>query len=132
MLKMIKPIDDTVLVEIEKIDEKTSGGLFLNKDHVEREQMEQTEGVLTAIGDFAFYDLIANEDNLLKIKRSKPIVPKVGDKVYFKRYSGILHYDNDNNKVYRVIYDKDIYATEGEQNFNLSYEELSECIHGKI
>jgi co-chaperonin GroES (HSP10) len=102
---MIKPIDDAVLVEIKKTEEKTSGGIVRPKTLIERDQMEETDGILVAIGDFAFYDLIANGKSY----------PQIGDRVYFKRHSGILHYDDPNNKVYRIIHDQDIYGTEEER-----------------
>jgi len=99
---MLKPVDDAVLVEIQKIEEKTAGGIYMSENVVDHKQMEQVEGTLVAVGDFAFFDLIANNKSY----------PKIGDKVFFKRHSGILHYDDKNNKVYRIIHDQDIYACE--------------------
>jgi len=106
---MIKPIDDTVLIQVKKIDEKTASGIVIPEALVERKQMEEITGTVVAVGDLAFYDLIANG-------KSYPIV---GDKVFFKRHSGILHYDEkDKTKVYRIINDQDIYATEVEEKID--------------
>lgn len=95
------PVDDCVVVEIEKI-ETESNGLALPEAYVEKKQMSIVDGILAGIGDLAFYDLIKYEKQH----------PQIGDKVFFKRYSGILHSDKENNREFRVIRDQDIYAFE--------------------
>jgi co-chaperonin GroES (HSP10) len=100
--KDLVPVDKTVIIEIKKIEEKTEGGIFLTNSIVEKDQMLITEGIITAIGDYAFYDL----------KKVGFSHPKIGDKVFFKKYSGILHSDKETGKEYRLIQDSDIYALE--------------------
>lgn len=95
------PVDDCVVVEIEKI-EKERNGLALPEGYVEKQQMLIVEGILVGVGDLAFYDLDKYEKDY----------PKVGDKVYFKKYSGILHSNKENDREFRVIRDQDIYAFE--------------------
>ena len=96
-----------ILIEIKKIEKKTDSGIYISESLIERNQMSEVEGTLVACGDFAFYDLIVNNK----------FYPKIGDKVYFKRHSGILHYGDD-DKVYRIINDQDIYASKEEEKLN--------------
>lgn len=96
----LKPIDTTVAVEIEKINDKSSGGIVLAEDYITKQQMNITEGILAAVGDFAFMEI------------QQGFYPRVGDKVYFKKFSGILHTDKETGKEYRLIADTDIYAVE--------------------
>jgi len=96
----IEPIDDTVVVEVKKIEGKTAGGILLTKSITDKDQMFEDEGTLVAYGPLAFYTLSANNAE----------VPKLGSKVYFKRHSGIVHDNENKTKVYRCILDKDIYV----------------------
>lgn len=98
-MKLI-PIDTTLIVEIEKVEQKSKGGIQLPGEYIDKEQMSITEGVVVALGDFAFYEI--NEGK----------TPKMGDKVYFKRHSGIMHSDKETGKEYRIIHDQDVYAME--------------------
>jgi co-chaperonin GroES (HSP10) len=96
----IEPIDDTVIVEVRKIEEKTKGGILLTKSVIDKDQMFEDEGILVAYGPLAFYTLSANNAE----------VPQLGSKVYFKKHSGIVHDNENKTKVYRCILDKDIYV----------------------
>lgn len=99
------PVDDCVVVEIEKI-EKEINGIALPEGYGERKQMGVCEGILIKLGSLAFYDLIENDKEY----------PEPGNKVYFKRYSGILHTDKKSGREFKVIRDQDIYAFEGVNN----------------
>ena len=99
-IKLI-PVDDCVIVEIEKITEM-QGGIYLPPEVTEKRQMMIVEGILVKAGDFAFFDLINNGKEY----------PQVGNKVYFKRYSGILHTDEETQREFRIIQDQDIYCFE--------------------
>lgn len=101
MLKF-KPVGDYVLVEIEGMPKVSAGGIELPEEFRDRKLMEITEGVLVAAGPFAYEDL----------KESGKAHPKVGNTVYFKRYSGILKTDEETDKEYRAINDTDIYLCE--------------------
>jgi co-chaperonin GroES (HSP10) len=96
----IIPIDSAVVVEIKKIEEKTAGGLIITKTTAERDQQYVDEGVLVAIGDLAFFE----------VRNNGGIAPNIGDMVYFKKHSGILHENADKTKIYRIIQDIDVYA----------------------
>ena len=116
--KLIKPIDDTVLVELKTIGEKYDNSQLCRPiSAIDRDQMLETTGILVALGDYAFYSLKVNEQYVLDTKGTKATIPKIGDRVFFKSYSGILHYGDD-GKVYRLMNDKDIYGTKEEQTLN--------------
>jgi co-chaperonin GroES (HSP10) len=92
------------VVEIEKVGETyKDSSIVLPEDIQRRDQMSITEGIVAAIGDCAF----------LEIKNAgAKALPMIGDKVYFKKFSGILHSDKESGKEYRLIQDIDIYALE--------------------
>lgn len=101
------PLDTAVVVKIEKSKDTTKSGIALPENMVERSQQLVTEGVLYSIGDFAFNELLLNNKK----------VPKIGDKVFFKKFSGILHDPKKNDDfIYRIINDIDIYAFEEVEN----------------
>lgn len=95
------PVDDCVIVRLEKVSEKSEGGIYLTEEMVDRDQMNVTEGILESVGPFAYHDLKVNELDY----------PKVGCKVYFKRHSGIIN-TNEDDEVRRFIHDQDIYTYE--------------------
>lgn len=94
------PLDTALIIEIEKVQKVSSGGINLPESLVDLEQTRITEGILVKVGDMAYSEL--NELN--------KIYPKIGDKVFFKKYSGILYYDEKSDKQYRIIQDQDIYS----------------------
>ncbi len=100
-LKMV-PLDTAVIVNVKKIQEKTACGIELPSSMTVKEQLAQTKGTVAAIGDMAFEEL----RNLNKL------VPEAGDIVYFKKYSGICWYDEEDDKEYKIINDQDIYSFE--------------------
>lgn len=76
----IKPFDHIVVVQIEKVEEVSKGGIFLDaaKKTIDSEQLNMTEGILVAIGINA-YDYLP-----------KDVRPTLGMHVLFKKYCGIL------------------------------------------
>lgn len=84
----IKPMDDRVLVEFEKEEEKTPSGIIIPDTAKEKPRM----GVVAAVG--------TDEDLQEKIK--------VGNKVLFAKYSGEdIEFDG---KEYKIIQRSDILA----------------------
>ncbi len=63
----IKPIGDRVLVRMEEVEEKTSGGIFIPQTAQEKTQM----GVVEAVGD---------DKDVIKVAK--------GDKVMYDKYAG--------------------------------------------
>lgn len=99
------PYDNCIIIEIEKVEETTAGGIYLSRDMVDRDQMSITQGYLAKVGDFAFYDTIQNNKKY----------PKVGDLIFFKRHSGIFQFEekfdpeSGLDRVFVTIRDEDIY-----------------------
>lgn len=94
----INPAGHRVLVLPREVMEKTESGIILaTEGQREREQMSNTTGIVVAMGDTCFDDMA---------------VPwcKVGDKVAFAKYSGLLYTGRDGIK-YRMFNDGDIVAT---------------------
>ena len=94
----INPVGWRVLVAPKEIAEKSAGGIILNTDTSrERENMANTTGVVVAVGDGCY---------------SSMPVPwcKVGDKVSFAKYAGLLYKGKD-GKPYRMINDEDVTGT---------------------
>jgi len=63
----IKPIGDRVLVRMEEVEEKTSGGIFIPQTAQEKTQV----GVVEAVGD---------DKDVIKVAK--------GDKVMYDKYAG--------------------------------------------
>lgn len=94
---MIKVLGNRVLILPDPIPEKTSGGIFRPDTTVEHEKYHVVMGTIKAIGDYAwqgFFD-------------SKPWA-KVGDRVVYAKYGGMIV--EDNKIQYRLLNDEDIMA----------------------
>ena len=91
----INPIGWRVLIKPQEVREVSQGGIILSTDKgKEREQMANTTGIVIAMGDQCY----ADEPN--------PWC-KVGDKVIFAKYAGLMYLGRDSN-AYRMINDKDV------------------------
>jgi len=97
----IEPVQFSVLIEVDEIEDKSAGGIFLPQHSIDREQMGHDRGKLIAKSDMAFEDWSGT-------------TPQVGDKVIFKKYAGtvIQQRGQDRSVVgkYRLCNDKDICA----------------------
>lgn len=96
----IEPVQFSVLINVEEIDEMSSGGLWLAPEAHEREQMGHDRGILIDKSDMAFSDWNGQK-------------PQVGDKVIFKKFAGTVIQHRDEKKIigkYRLCNDKDIFA----------------------
>ena len=90
------PLDDKVLILPDIASSRTSGGVELPPEMVERATMASETGVIVAVGDGAF---IWNSDRTAKWTGRRP---QSGDRVYMQRYAGqLLH--GDDGLQYRVM-----------------------------
>jgi len=91
---MIVPIGDKVLVEIEKAEEMTKGGIIL-PDLV---QEEKTVGTILAVGN----------GRVLENGTIQPVRLEVGSRVIFGKFAGeeVIH----EGKKYRVVKELEILA----------------------
>lgn len=93
-----RPIRCHCIVRINKIEEKTEGGILLIDDYKGKEAMAKEEGEILSFGE----DMFPDSD-----PKNKPNV-KVGDIVAFARYGGkSLGKDEVGNEI-RVMRDIDI------------------------
>ena len=91
----ITPVGWRVLVAPKEIAEKSTGGIILNTDSGrERENMASTTGIVIAVGDECYKDV------------ASPWC-KVGDKISFAKYAGLLYKGKDGKPV-RMINDDDV------------------------
>lgn len=71
----ICPVGYKVLIRVDEIDDRSSGGIFLPDTTREREESANDRGTLIAIGEMAFADWKGEK-------------PKAGDRVVFEKYAG--------------------------------------------
>lgn len=98
------PCGNKILVQMDKVEEVTSGGLIIPRQKTERDEMSQMVGTLVAVGNCAWGDQPAPW-------------AQIGDRVKFAKYAGFLHDDGD-GLMYRVMHDLDIVMVlpQGESN----------------
>ena len=100
----IHPKGYTLLVKPQEIVNKTESGIVLRAPtEADRAQIAQVYGRVIEMGPLCFEDEKDSEGNV--IRRCE-----VGENVIFRRYSGEEFTGEDGLK-YRVILDKDVYAT---------------------
>ena len=92
----LQPVEFKILVELDNVDEKTSGGIYIPMTLRDRQQMMQVEATLVAHGGNAFEDWAGT-------------IPIVGDKVYVAKAAGYVVIGLDGKK-YQLMNDKDIAA----------------------
>jgi len=91
----MNPVGWRVLIKPQEVKKVSKGGIILSTEsNSDREQMANTTGVVIAMGDQCYAD------------EPTPWC-KVGDKVIFAKYAGLLYLGKDGNQ-YRMINDKDI------------------------
>ncbi len=91
------PVEYKVLVKLDPVEEKTSGGIILPEDRKERDQMAATAGTLIAVGGNAFEDWNGRK-------------PGVGERILISKYAGQTPKAGDTESLYRFCQDKDIIA----------------------
>ena len=89
------PVEYMVLVKPDTVDEQ-KGSIFIPIEVRDRQQLAEVKSTLIAVGGLAFAGW------------EEPI-PKIGDRLYVARYSGLLVRGEDGD-VYRICNDKDVKA----------------------
>ena len=96
-----KPEGCKILVDADKAEETTKGGLIIPKTVQASEQVRITQGTVVAIGPTAVANFRGAGDE------DQPL--KVGDRILFAKYGGFyLNIDRDHD--YRFINDEDVIA----------------------
>jgi co-chaperonin GroES (HSP10) len=96
----IIPLEFNVLIDPDKIEEKTAGGLYKPQDTAEREKHQQTKGTIVALSPLAF-----NAD----IYPTDMAKPQPGQRVAIALHAGAFIKGAD-GKEYRMVKDKDVTA----------------------
>lgn len=87
-----------MLIKLDAVEEKTKGGIYIPDELRDRQGLAQASGCLIAKGPLAFiYDV----DN--------PIIPEIGERVAFPKYSGLEQKGRDGVD-YRLLKDGDLQA----------------------
>jgi len=94
---MLEPTGHHVLIEPDKVDEKTKGGIYLPETARKQEQNATVTGVIIAVGKQAW----------MGFGDSEPWAA-VGDRVYFAKYGGVVI--TNEGKDYRLVNDEDVVA----------------------
>lgn len=101
--KTLQPIEYKVIVKPDLIEETDPAiirlkamGMELPAAEKERDKQKQITGTLVAVGGNAFSDMLGT-------------LPKIGDKVYFAKYAGLVLTADDKSE-FRMMNDKDITA----------------------
>lgn len=97
----IYPKGHRVLIKAEEVEDRTAGGILLPGEITKRQQLAEIRGRVIELGSTAYSD------------QEEPFC-KVGDRVIFAKYSGIV-YDGKDKVEYRVINDLDIVAKVDEE-----------------
>lgn len=93
----IRLMEYNVMVKLDPVEEKTSGGIFLPPSAKDKEEAKNDEGTLVGIAAHAFsYAEWPSEEHK----------PKYGDRVLFARYAGTV-WEQGGHK-YRILKDKEI------------------------
>jgi len=95
----VRPVEFKVLIKPDKIEDRSTGGLYLPDSAREKQQFAVDRGEVIAVGDGFFSELPGP-------------IPKIGDKVIFNRYAGsLINLDVDGKREdFRLCNDKDICA----------------------
>lgn len=99
----LKAVAFRVMVEVKEVEEKSKGGIVLAVDK-KMERNAYTEGVIIDIGPDAWAAFKTKEEFAGL---------KIGDRVFYAKYSGKWIQDPDSGKEYLVLNDEDIVAKVG-------------------
>lgn len=92
----VRPVGRAVLVKPYVTEEKTSGGIILTRETVQKDQMAEQKATIVALGDCVWRD------------EPKPRAA-VGDRILFSKWAGYQLQGPADGETYRVVNDSDIF-----------------------
>lgn len=96
------PVEFNVVVEMDRVESKTAGGIIILDQKKDRDKLAADEGTLIAVSPLAF-----TYENWPADARK----PQVGDRVLFAQYSGRLWQpQGEDGPNYRILKDQEIVA----------------------
>lgn len=102
MISDYLPLGCRVLLKPLEVEEKTSGGIFLPDNAVDKENAMVQDAEIIGMGALAFYHEVGGK------MEQYPDKPKVGDKVRIIKYVGDAFIED--GVKYRIVNDCDILA----------------------
>lgn len=92
-----RPYSIGVLIRLDESTKVTAGGIHLTDDRVDKDTHSRQTGTIVAMGGEAFTKMGSES-------------PKLGDRVYFAKYSGQFLYPKEtkDGKEYRIVDDHDV------------------------
>jgi co-chaperonin GroES (HSP10) len=95
---MLIPVEYHCVVEPERVDEKTEGGIYVPDDRREKDQAATTKAKLIAVGGNAFEEW-------------EGMIPQPGHFVIISKYAGQpWPMSGENKEQFRIVNDKEIIA----------------------
>jgi chaperonin GroES len=95
----ISPVEFNVVVRMDPIEEKTSGGIIITNQRRERDELAADEGTLVAVSPHAFSYADWPDGSRM---------PQVGDRILMAQFDGRIWKRGD--ATYRLIKDKSVIA----------------------
>lgn len=95
----LTPLEFFVVVELDRQETKTPGGIILPESTKDKDKLATQEGMLVAVSPHAFTYAEGWPEGAQ---------PQIGQRVLFKRYAGHLH--ERGGRDYRLLNDKDLIA----------------------
>ena len=93
----IRPVEYKVLIKPDAVNGKTSGGILMPENAIERQEAIRDTGILVDASEMAFSDWKGRK-------------PELGDRVVFSRYAGSIYQHDKTREKFRLMNDKDICA----------------------
>jgi chaperonin GroES len=101
----LTPLDLRVLVLPDPVEKVTSGGIIIPEAAAEMKRQAMMFGTLVAVGENAWEEAVARGPHFTR--------PKVGDRVVFAKYGGVVIEGKDKRE-YRLMNDEDVIGREQE------------------
>ena len=111
----IQPLGRRILIQPDKIEETTDGGIVLPSQEMDKHQQAVTSGTVVAVGEDANVhgaeDVYRVEDGVMKLVEQrvdhlKTAPPEPGNRVLYARHGGLEI--KRNGVPYRMVNDQDI------------------------
>lgn len=101
---MVIPTGNRILVKPDPVETKTKSGIVLAIDE-KREGAASVTGVVLAIGEVAWKEFVDGQ-----FRQVYEPYAKVGDRVQYRRYTGVVVEGDTPNETYLLMNDNDVLA----------------------
>lgn len=112
---MIVPTGRVILVKPDPVETTTASGIILHKDE-EKEKASSVSGTVMALGELAFKEFLPFSGEFKMIYAP---YAKVGDRIQFRRYTGVGVTDPETKEVFLLMNDTDVLSRFEKGNKNV-------------